>query len=47
MELVKKSNLRVIASTLATILVSAGLTPSDIKETTFDRKSYRRNPLWN
>lgn len=33
MELVKKSNLQVIANTLATILVSAGLTPSDIKET--------------
>ena len=32
MELVKKSNLQVIANTLAVILVSAGLTPSDIKE---------------
>lgn len=33
MELVKKSNLRIIANMFATILISAGLTPADIKET--------------
>lgn len=48
MELVKKSNLQVIANTLATILVSAGLTPSDIKETLRLTENLTEEiPLWN